>query len=106
MFALAATLGANIQIHLSARRSGSIGKKVASRITPMLRCMAVTSLHRTKSRNPPRIHDFAISREGAGCRAPDVNHGYHLNMRLIEDKPHKKNHITILYLLFCVNSVS
>jgi hypothetical protein len=69
-------------------------------MTPMLRCTAVTSLRRTKPRNPPTINEFAISREGAGCHVPEVYHGYHLNLRLIEDKPHEKIHIAILYLLF------
>ena len=61
--ALAATLGANIQIPLSARKWGITGKKVACRITPMLRCTAVTGLHRTKARKPQTINEFAIRRE-------------------------------------------
>ena len=82
--ALAATLGANIQIPLSARKWGVTGKKVAPRITPMLRCTAVTSLHRTKARKPPTINEFAISLEERGGHAPEIYHGYHLNMRFIE----------------------
>ena len=49
-FAPAATLGANFRNHLSARKWGITGKKVVCRITHMLRCTAVTSLHRTKAR--------------------------------------------------------
>jgi hypothetical protein len=51
---------------------------------PMLRCTAVTSLHRTKVRKPPTINEFAISHEEGGCHAPEIYHGYYLNMRLIE----------------------
>ena len=58
--ALAATLDVNIRIPLSARKWGITGKKVAPRMTPMLRCKAVKSLHRTKARRHPTTNEFVV----------------------------------------------
>ena len=49
------------------------GRKVASHITPMLRCTAVTAFTEQKAREPPTINEFAISREEAGCHTAEIS---------------------------------
>ena len=54
-----ATLGANIRIHLSVRKSGTIGNKGAPRTMPMSRYTAATSLRRRKARKNSMQSEFA-----------------------------------------------